>query len=147
MSGRTKHTITITTFKRELKRENHEQYLLFTKRTECIGYDLTDDERSVINTITQYVWCSNILAPVSPVSRFKDESVGHWIARLHRYKLKYPSFEPVKPMVTTLKLAYSHGSCGVPPKYKLFECEPYEDFSRISLNNCTELYGVPKNVF
>ena len=47
---------------------------------------------------------------MSPVSRFKDESVGHWIARLHRYKLKYPPVEPVKPMVPTLKLVYSPGS-------------------------------------
>lgn len=72
-----------------------------------IEYDLTDDERSIIN---KYVWCSNIFAPMSPVSRFKDESVGHWIARLHRYKLKYPPVEPVKPMVPTLKLVYSPGS-------------------------------------
>ena len=113
MLGRTKHTIIITTFKRVLKRENHEQYLLFTK------------EQSVYR-----VW-------------FKDESFGHWIARLHRYKLKYPPVEPVKPMVPTLKLEYSHGSWGVPPKYRLFEYEPYEDFPRVPLKNCTGLYGVP----
>lgn len=113
------------------------------KNRAYIGYDLTYDERSVINMITQYVWCSSITALVSPVSRFKDESIGHWIARLHRYKLKYPPVEPVKPMVPTLKLVYSPGSCGVPPKYKVFECEPYEDFPRIPLKNCTGLYGVP----
>ena len=107
-------------------------------------FDLTDDEKITAKILNQYVWCSNIIASISsPMTRFKDESIGHWIARLHRYKMKYPPFEPVKPVVPTLRLACFPGSCGVSTKYRVFECEPWEDFPRTALRNCTGLYEVP----
>ena len=107
-------------------------------------FDLTDDEKITAKIMTQYIWCSIFVASISnPMARFKDESIGHWIVRLHRHKMKYLPFEPVKPVVPTLRLAYFPGSCGVPPKYRVFECEPWEDFPRVPLKNCTGLYEVP----
>ena len=68
-------------------------------------FDLTDDERIIAKMMTQYIWCSSFVASVpTPMARFKDESIGHWIVRLHRYKMKYPPFESEKPVVPHLRL-------------------------------------------